>query len=185
MTIAPPHCCAAARACAASEERLTRRRGSRLSEAGCRVLPGDSGIEVSDLSAVCFYDKPLHRFERILETYLDAAPRGFGTVVDEVAILIPKPIPYTTNASPSRSLWLTASGSSQGADAHLNAEGYRVFAEGLADTLVRSVSSIDNNGSGRRSALEHGSTTRRPPAHNRAATSIVVPHRALDQRRWL
>jgi carbamoyltransferase len=32
---------------------------------------------VGDLDAVVFYDKPLIKFERILETYLGVAPRGF------------------------------------------------------------------------------------------------------------
>ena len=36
-----------------------------------------AGIQVRDLSAVGFYDKPLLKFERILETYLGVVPRGF------------------------------------------------------------------------------------------------------------
>jgi carbamoyltransferase len=63
---------------AASEERFTRRKG----DAG---IPGHAvaycleaaGIGVSDLQYVGFYDKPLLKFERILETYLGVAPRGF------------------------------------------------------------------------------------------------------------
>ena len=35
------------------------------------------GIGVGDLAFVGFYDKPLLKFERILETYLGIAPRGF------------------------------------------------------------------------------------------------------------
>jgi len=35
------------------------------------------GIEPSQLDYVCFYDKPLLKFERLLETYLAYAPLGF------------------------------------------------------------------------------------------------------------
>ena len=35
-----------------------------------------AGITARDLTAVVFYDKPLLKFERILETYLAYAPRG-------------------------------------------------------------------------------------------------------------
>ena len=36
-----------------------------------------SGIEVEDLDFVGFYDKPLTKFERLLETYLAYVPRGY------------------------------------------------------------------------------------------------------------
>jgi carbamoyltransferase len=37
----------------------------------------EAGIGIEDLTQVGFYDKPLLKFERILETYLGVAPRGF------------------------------------------------------------------------------------------------------------
>ena len=37
----------------------------------------EAGISMADLDYVGFYDKPLLKFERILETYLGVAPRGF------------------------------------------------------------------------------------------------------------
>jgi carbamoyltransferase len=37
----------------------------------------EAGITVQDLDCVGFYDKPLLKFERILETYLGIVPRGF------------------------------------------------------------------------------------------------------------
>ncbi|MBK7925292.1 MAG: carbamoyltransferase [Gemmatimonadetes bacterium] len=63
---------------AASEERLTRIKGDpafplKASEFCLR----QAGITAADLTAVGFYDKPLLKFERILETYLGVAPRGF------------------------------------------------------------------------------------------------------------
>ena len=39
----------------------------------------EAGVGVRDLAAVGFYDKPLLKFERILETYLGVAPKGFGS----------------------------------------------------------------------------------------------------------
>ncbi len=38
-----------------------------------------AGIGVSDLDYVVFYEKPLRKFERLLETYLAFAPTGFGS----------------------------------------------------------------------------------------------------------
>ena len=35
------------------------------------------GAQVKDIDLVAFYDKPLLKFERLLETYLAFAPRGF------------------------------------------------------------------------------------------------------------
>ena len=37
----------------------------------------EGGIGVQDLHSVVFYDKPLIKFERLLETYMSYAPKGF------------------------------------------------------------------------------------------------------------
>jgi carbamoyltransferase len=62
---------------AAQEERFTRKKGDaafpRQAVAYCLRA---GGLAVNDLAAVAFYDKPLLKFERILETYLGTAPRG-------------------------------------------------------------------------------------------------------------
>ena len=62
---------------AASEERFTRKKG----DAGFPVRAvnfclHEAGITTKDLAYVGFYDKPLLKFERILETYLGTAPMG-------------------------------------------------------------------------------------------------------------
>jgi carbamoyltransferase len=65
---------------AASEERFTRIKGDPAFPA--RALAWalrDAGITVADLAAIAFYEKPLLKFERILETYLSIAPRGFSS----------------------------------------------------------------------------------------------------------
>jgi carbamoyltransferase len=63
---------------AAQEERFTRKKGDaafpRQAVAYCLAK---AGIRVDDLAYVGFYDKPLLKFERILETYLGIAPAGF------------------------------------------------------------------------------------------------------------
>lgn len=63
---------------AASEERFTRKKGdAAFPHRAVTFCLKHAGIEVSDLTAVGFYDKPLLKFERILETYLGVVPKGF------------------------------------------------------------------------------------------------------------
>jgi carbamoyltransferase len=63
---------------AAQEERFTRKKGDAAFPAhAVRYCLQTAGIRPSDLAYVGFYDKPLLKFERILETYLGVAPQGF------------------------------------------------------------------------------------------------------------
>ena len=63
---------------AGSEERFTRIKGdSAFPSRAVEFCLQQAGIGVEDLSAVGFYDKPILKFERILETYLGVSPRGF------------------------------------------------------------------------------------------------------------
>ena len=63
---------------AAQEERFTRKKGdASFPRQAVEYCLGIDGIAVGDLAYVGFYDKPLLKFERILETYLGTAPRGF------------------------------------------------------------------------------------------------------------
>src|SRR5258708_13218443 len=63
---------------AAQEERFSRKKGDeRCRRNGVEYCLREAGIAASDLTHVGFYDKPLLKFERILETYLAVAPRGF------------------------------------------------------------------------------------------------------------
>src|SRR5205809_3131714 len=64
---------------AAQEERFTRKKGdASFPVHAARYCLQAGGIAASQLAYVGFYDKPLLKFERILETYLGVAPRGFG-----------------------------------------------------------------------------------------------------------
>jgi carbamoyltransferase len=62
---------------AAQEERFTRKKGDADFPARAVDYCLRAGrVRTADLAYVAFYDKPLLKFERILETYLGIAPRG-------------------------------------------------------------------------------------------------------------
>ena len=63
---------------AAQEERFTRRKHDpNFPAAAIRYCLSAAGISASELDHVVFYEKPFLKFERLLETYLAFAPRGF------------------------------------------------------------------------------------------------------------
>ncbi|HKQ75617.1 MAG TPA: carbamoyltransferase [Blastocatellia bacterium] len=63
---------------AAQEERFTRvKHDHRFPGNAIRYCLKEAGITVEQLDYVGFYDKPLLKFERLLETYLDYSPSGF------------------------------------------------------------------------------------------------------------
>ena len=69
-------------AAAAQEERFTRtKHDAGFPTHAIAFCLAEAGIEAADLDYVGFYDKPLLKFERLLETYLAYAPRGFGSFV--------------------------------------------------------------------------------------------------------
>jgi carbamoyltransferase len=67
---------------AAQEERFTRKKQDhRFPSEAVNFCLRQGGITVSDLEYVTFYDKPLQKFERLLETYLDYAPSGIRSFI--------------------------------------------------------------------------------------------------------
>ena len=63
---------------AAQEERFTRRKhDSRFPAAAVRFCLRHAGISPDAVDHVAFYEKPFIKFERLLETYLAFAPRGY------------------------------------------------------------------------------------------------------------
>jgi len=65
---------------AAQEERFTRvKHDARFPSAAIRYCLDQAGMKAADLNNVVFYEKPFIKFERLLETYLAFAPRGFGS----------------------------------------------------------------------------------------------------------
>ncbi len=68
---------------AAQEERFSRRKHDpEFPTQAVAFCLERAGIVAQDLDAVAFYDKPLLKFERILETALTLAPRGFATFLE-------------------------------------------------------------------------------------------------------
>ncbi|GAA0857438.1 carbamoyltransferase [Aliiglaciecola litoralis] len=63
---------------AAQEERFTRRKHDpRFPAKAIEYCLSAAECDIESLDAVIFYDKPMLKFERLLETYLANAPRGF------------------------------------------------------------------------------------------------------------
>ena len=62
---------------AAQEERFTRKKhDARFPVDSTRFCLEYAGVEIDELDALVFYDKPLLKFERLLETYYGFAPKG-------------------------------------------------------------------------------------------------------------
>lgn len=67
---------------AAQEERFTRKKhDSAYPKNAIDYCLKEAGINLSQIEYVTFYDKPLIKFERILETYLSYAPSGIRSFV--------------------------------------------------------------------------------------------------------
>jgi carbamoyltransferase len=65
---------------AAQEERFTRKKhDAGFPEKAVQYCLDEAGIKLADVDYVAFYDKPFLKFERLLETYLAFAPRGFNS----------------------------------------------------------------------------------------------------------
>ena len=63
---------------AAQEERFSRKKHDfGFPKGAIDYCLKEAGIEVDDLDLVAFYDKPLLKFDRLLETYITYAPIGF------------------------------------------------------------------------------------------------------------
>src|ERR687885_2213678 len=74
---------------AAQEERFTRKKHDQDFPAGAvEFCLKHAGIAGKDLDFVAFYDKPLLKFERLLETYIDYAPRGFRSFLMAMPVWI-------------------------------------------------------------------------------------------------
>lgn len=62
---------------AAQEERFTRKKhDSGFPSQSVRYCLREGDVSLNELRYIAFYDKPLVKFERLLETYLSFAPRG-------------------------------------------------------------------------------------------------------------
>jgi carbamoyltransferase len=65
---------------AAQEERFSRKKhDERFPTAAVSYCLREAGLTPDQLDYIAFYDKPLTKFERLLETYLAVAPAGLGS----------------------------------------------------------------------------------------------------------
>ncbi|HYI85973.1 MAG TPA: carbamoyltransferase [Burkholderiales bacterium] len=65
---------------AAQEERFTRKKhDAGFPHEAIRSCLQSTGTRAADIDLVAFYDKPFLKFERLLETYLAFAPKGFAS----------------------------------------------------------------------------------------------------------
>ena len=72
---------------AAQEERFTRKKHDPSFPANAvRYCLAEGGVTSKDLDAVAFYDKPILKFHRILETYLSVAPRGLRSYLRAIPV---------------------------------------------------------------------------------------------------
>ena len=72
---------------AAQEERFTRKKhDASFPENAIEYCLNEAKIDLAEVEYVVFYDKPLIKFERILETYLSYAPRGFQSFLAAMPI---------------------------------------------------------------------------------------------------
>ena len=72
---------------AAQEERFTRKKhDAQFPKNAVRYCLQEANVGVNDLDSVVFYDKPILKFERLLDTYLSYAPSGFRSFVAAVPV---------------------------------------------------------------------------------------------------
>src|SRR6202030_2251096 len=74
---------------AAQEERFTRRKqDARFPELAIAYCLAEAGIGLDAVDYVVFYEKPFLKFERLLETYVGFAPRGYRSFAMAIPIWI-------------------------------------------------------------------------------------------------
>ena len=72
---------------AAQEERFTRiKHDPAFPKNAVDYCLAEAGVSYDEIDYVGFYDKPLVTFERLLETFLAVAPRGFGSFCKAIPV---------------------------------------------------------------------------------------------------
>ena len=72
---------------AAQEERFTRKKHDEAFPArAVEYCLKEVGIKAADLDYVAFYEKPLRKFDRLLETYLALSPAGFPSFLRAIPV---------------------------------------------------------------------------------------------------
>ena len=74
---------------AAHEERFTRKKHDAAFPANAvEYVLAEGGLQISDLTAIAFYDKPYLKFERLLETYHAFVPSGLVSFLSAIPVWI-------------------------------------------------------------------------------------------------
>jgi len=74
---------------AAHEERFTRKKhDSAFPRHAVAYVLDEAGLDLGDITAVSFYDKPYLKFERLLETYHSFAPSGLKSFLSAIPVWI-------------------------------------------------------------------------------------------------
>lgn len=72
---------------AAQEERFTRKKQDAVfPKEAIKYCLGEVGIDYKSIDSIIFYDKPLLKFERLLETYISYAPFGFASFLSAMPL---------------------------------------------------------------------------------------------------
>lgn len=72
---------------AAQEERFTREKQTQeFPTQAIKYCLQEAGLDINELDAVVFYDKPLLKFERLLQTYYSFAPKGFVSFAKAIPV---------------------------------------------------------------------------------------------------
>ena len=78
---------------AAQEERFSRKKHDhRFPKNAIKYCLEYAGITANELNYVAFYDKPMLKFERLLETYTALAPKGFSSFLKAMPLWIKEKI---------------------------------------------------------------------------------------------
>ena len=74
---------------AAQEERFSRKKNdASFPKSAIQYVLSEGGIVYEDLTAISFYDKPLLKFERLMENYHSFVPRGISGFLNSVPVWI-------------------------------------------------------------------------------------------------
>jgi carbamoyltransferase len=76
---------------AAQEERFSRIKGDeRFPALAIKYCLEQAQISIQDVDAIVFYEKPFLKFERILETFLNTAPKGIKSFLTAMPVWLQK-----------------------------------------------------------------------------------------------
>lgn len=83
---------------AVHEERFTRiKHDSSFPKKSIEYIMSKTGLKINEIDAVVFYEKPYLKFERLLETYHEFAPKGFKSFSSAMPVWIKEKIFMTNN----------------------------------------------------------------------------------------